>query len=93
MPCGDSSTAPRSTPVTTAWGAASRPPGCGARTPGHKRYDVDSSFEDQDHEWYDHDADPLELVNLAQDPARRARMRELFERLRSYEADEMDVSA
>jgi arylsulfatase len=66
-------------PSTGLWG----------KDPGHKRFDVDSAFEDQDHEWYDHDTDPLELVNLAQDPARRRELRELFERQRAYEQQEM----
>ena len=56
--------------------------GLWGRDPGHKLFDVDSDFDDQDHEWYDHDRDPLELVNLANDRARRAELRGLFERLR-----------
>ncbi len=66
-------------PSTGLWGA----------DPGHKLFDVDCDFDDQDHEWYDHDADPFELVNLANDRARRTEVRELFERLRRYEAQEM----
>ena len=66
--------------------------GLWGKDPGNKLFDVDSDFDDQDHEWYDHDSDPLELVNLANDPSRRAELRELFERLRRYEAQEM-VSA
>jgi arylsulfatase A-like enzyme len=69
-------------PSTGLWG----------RDPGHKLFGVDSDFDDQDHEWYDHDADPLELVNLANDRSRREELRALFERLRHYEAQEM-VSA
>ena len=53
---------------------------------GHKLFDVDARFEDQDHEWYDHTADPHELVNLAADRGRRAELREQYERLLSYEA-------
>ena len=56
---------------------------------GCKLFDLDCAFDDQDHEWYDHDADPFELVNLANDNGRRAELRELFERLRAYEAEEM----
>jgi arylsulfatase A-like enzyme len=63
-------------PSTGLWG----------RDPGAKLYDVDARFEDQDHEWYDHDADPDELVNLAVDRSRRADVREQFERLLGYEA-------
>jgi len=66
-------------PSTGLWGA----------DPGHKLFDVDCDFDDQDHEWYDHDSDPLELVNLANDRARRTEVRELFERLRRYEALEL----
>jgi len=66
-------------PSTGLWG----------KDPGRKLFDVDCAFDDQDHEWYDHDADPLELTNLANDPARRVELRALFERLRSYEATEM----
>jgi arylsulfatase A-like enzyme len=63
--------------------------GLWGRDPGHKLFDVDSDFDDQDHEWYDHGTDPLELVNLANERTRRAEVRELFERLRHYEATEM----
>jgi len=63
--------------------------GLWGRDPGHKLFDVDSDFDDQDHEWYDHGTDPVELVNLANDRARRAELRGLFERLREYEAKEM----
>ena len=44
-------------PSTGLWG----------KSPGHKLFDVDCSFDDNDHEWYDHDGDPHELVNLAND--------------------------
>ncbi len=64
--------------------------GLWGRDPGRKLFDVDSDFDDQDHEWYDHDTDPLELVNLANDPTRRTELRGLFERLRAYEAQEME---
>ena len=66
-------------PSTGLWG----------RDPGHKLFDVDCAFDDQDHEWYDHDSDPHELVNLANDPARAGALREHFERLRAYEATEL----
>jgi arylsulfatase A-like enzyme len=66
-------------PSTGLWG----------KDPGRKLFDVDASFDDQDHEWYDHDADPHELVNLANDPARAKELRAQFERLRAYEDTEL----
>ena len=63
--------------------------GLWGRDPVQKLFDVDSDFDDQDHEWYDHGSDPLELVNLANDRARRAELRGLFERLLAYEEQEM----
>ncbi len=68
-------------PSTGLWG----------KDPGRKLFDVDCDFDDQDHEWYDHDTDPLELVNLANDRSpTRAELRDLFGRLRAYESDEME---
>jgi arylsulfatase A-like enzyme len=61
---------------TTPWGTRSREP---------KLYDVDARFEDHDHEWYDLQEDPHELVNLAHDRGRQAELREWFERLRAAE--------
>jgi arylsulfatase len=52
-------------------------------------YGPDAAFEDQEHEWYDHHADPDELVNLAMDRGRRHELRERFEALRAIEAAEM----
>jgi arylsulfatase A-like enzyme len=66
-------------PSTGLWG----------RDPGHKLFDVDCDFDDQDHEWYEHSTDPLELVNLAHDRGRRSELRQQFERLLSYERDEL----
>ena len=68
-------------PATGLWG----------KDPGQKLYGVDAAFDDQDHEWYDHDADPLELVNRANDRARRSELRDLYERLRSYEEAELEA--
>ena len=65
--------------------------GLWGKDPGAKVFDVDSDFDDQDHEWYDHDADPLELVNLAHDRGRRAELRAQYERMLAYEADELDA--
>jgi hypothetical protein len=70
-------------PSTGLWG----------KDPGHKLFDVDAAFDDQDHEWYDHGEDPLELVNLANDRTRRAELRSFFARLRDYEAEELDALA
>jgi arylsulfatase len=64
-------------PSTGLWG----------RSPGHKLFDVDCDFDDNDHEWYDHDTDPAELVNLAHDRSRRSELRDTFERMRAYEAE------
>jgi arylsulfatase len=66
-------------PSTGLWG----------KDPGRKLFDVDCAFDDQDHEWYDHDSDPLELVNMANDRSRRQELRDVFERLRTYETEEM----
>ncbi|MHB8681720.1 MAG: sulfatase-like hydrolase/transferase [Acidimicrobiales bacterium] len=70
-------------PSTGLWG----------KDPGTKLYDADADFDDQDHEWYDHGADPGELVNLAQDRARRGELRALFERLLEYERGELVAPA
>ena len=64
-------------PSTGLWG----------RSPGHKLYDVDCAFDDNDHEWYDHGNDPHELVNLANDPGRAAGLREHYDRLMAYEQE------
>ncbi len=63
-------------PSTGLWG----------KSPGTKLFDTDCAFDDNDHEWYDHDRDPLELVNLANDRTRRTELREIYERMRGYEA-------
>jgi len=57
------------------------------KDPGRKLFDADCSFDDQDHEWYDHRTDPYELVNLANDRGRRQALRAEFERLLAYEAE------
>ena len=66
-------------PSTGLWG----------KDPGRKLFDLDADFDDQDHEWYDHDSDPHELVNLAHDRVRRAELRDVYERLRAYEQAEL----
>ncbi len=70
-------------PSTGLWGA----------DPGHKLFDVDSDFDDQDHEWYDHSTDPLELENLANDRGRRTGLKQQFDRLRTYEREELEPGA
>jgi arylsulfatase len=70
-------------PSTGLWG----------KDPGRKLFDVDCDFDDQDHEWYDHGADPYELVNLANDRGRRHALRVEFDRMREYEAVELDLLA
>ncbi len=57
-----------------------------SKTP--KMYDVDAAFEDHDHELYDLQEDPGELVNLAMDRGRRTELRDFFHRLKEYEAAE-----
>jgi arylsulfatase A-like enzyme len=63
--------------------------GLWGKPPGHKLFDVDCAFDDNDHEWYDHDSDPEELVNLANDPSRRKALRDTYERMRTYEAESL----
>jgi arylsulfatase A-like enzyme len=68
-------------------------PGTGlwGKPQGHKLFDTDADFADQEHERYDHDADPHELVNLAHDRGRRRELRENYERLLAYEAAELTL--
>jgi arylsulfatase len=72
------------------YGVGGGKPGTGlwGKEPGHKLFDVDAAFEDQEHEWYDHDSDPHELVNLANDRGRRTELRGHYERLLEYERAE-----
>ena len=60
----------------------------GTVVPGPKEIDADADFDDQEHEWYDHQEDPHELVNLANDRGRRKELREWFARLKEEEARE-----
>ena len=46
------------------------------------------TFDDQEHEFYDLQEDPHELVNLAMDRNRRAEIREWYQRLREAEIEE-----
>ena len=52
---------------------------------GTIQFDVDSPFEDHDHEWYDLQEDPHELINLAMDRGRRNELRQRFDELRAIE--------
>jgi arylsulfatase len=72
------------------YGVGGGKPGTGlwGKDPGHKLFDVDASFADQEHEWYDLHDDPYELVNLAHDAGRRTELHENYERLLEYEAAE-----
>lgn len=54
-----------------------------------KRYDLDAAFDDHDHEWYDLENDPHELVNLAADRSRRSELRSMFDRLLEIERSEL----
>jgi len=72
------------------YGVGGGKPGTGlwGTDPGRKLYDVDADFVDQEHEWYDLDDDPHELVNLARAGGRRSELQANFERLLEYEKDE-----
>jgi arylsulfatase len=52
-------------------------------------YGPDAAFEDQEHEWYDQQEDPHELVNLAMDNGRRPELRSRFDELLALEAKEL----
>jgi arylsulfatase A-like enzyme len=52
-------------------------------------YGPDAAFEDQEHEWYDQQEDPHELVNLAMDRGRRPELRQRFAELLDLEAKEL----
>ncbi|MCE2524829.1 MAG: sulfatase-like hydrolase/transferase [Acidimicrobiia bacterium] len=59
-----------------------------ARPPaGPKLFDIDADFDDQEHELYDLQEDPHELVNLAVDRGRRQEIRAWFDRLLATEAE------
>ncbi len=72
------------------YGVGGGKPGTGlwGKDPGHKLFDVDADFADQEHEWYDLHEDPHELVNLAHDGGRRADLHANYERLLEYERAE-----
>jgi len=50
------------------------------------RFGPDAHFLDQEHELYDLQEDPGELVNIAADPANGTRVREHFDRLLELES-------
>lgn len=72
------------------YGVGGGKPGTGlwGKDPGHKLFDVDADFVDQEHEWYDLQEDPHEQVNLARDGGRRPELHANYERLLEYEAAE-----
>ena len=53
-----------------------------------KRFDRDAAFDDQEHEFYDLQEDPHELVNLAMDRGRRREVRRWFDDLLALEQEE-----
>jgi arylsulfatase A-like enzyme len=73
------------------YGVGGGKPGTGlwGKEPGHKLYDVDAAFADQEHEWYDLTEDPGEMENLAHDRARRPELEANYQRLLDYEAAEL----
>ena len=77
------------------YGVGGGKPGTGlwGKDPGHKLFDVDADFVDQEHEWYDLHEDPHELVNLAHDGGRRAELHANYERLLEYEKAEFARSS
>jgi len=54
-------------------------------------YGPDAAFEDQEHELYDLQEDPHELVNLAHDRGRRNELRQRYEHLLALEAVELST--
>ena len=52
---------------------------------GTIQFEFDSPFDDHDHEWYDLQEDPHELINLAMDRSRRNELRTRFDELRAIE--------
>jgi arylsulfatase A-like enzyme len=52
---------------------------------GTIQFEFDSPFEDHDHELYDLQEDPHELINLAMDRSRRNELRTRFDELRAIE--------
>jgi arylsulfatase len=57
--------------------------------PTRMLYGPDAAFEDQEHELYDLQEDPHELVNLAHDRGRRAELHRRFDDLLALEAREL----
>ena len=52
---------------------------------GTIQFEFDSPFDDHDHEWYDLQEDPHELINLAMERSRRNELRTRFDELRAIE--------
>ena len=87
MRCGASSTGATSTPGTTGWAAASRAPGCGASRPAPSSTTSTAPSTTTTTSGTTTDADPHELDNLANDPARAEALRDQYERLLAYEQE------
>ena len=75
-------------PKTERVGGGKPASGLWGEDPGTKLYGVEAAFEDHEHEWYELDDDPHEMVNLAHDRGRRAELHDNFERLLEYERAE-----
>jgi hypothetical protein len=56
-----------------------------------KLFKADAAFEDHEHELYDLQEDPGELVNLAMDRSRRAEVRRWFDHLLELEAGHFET--
>lgn len=59
----------------------------GKALPGPMLFGRSAGFDEHDHEWYDLESDPHELVNLAMDRGRRVELRERFAELRAVESE------
>ena len=58
-----------------------------------KLFGPDAGFDDHDHEWYEAAEDPHEMVNLAHDPSRKQKVRELFHYQLELERDAFEPAS
>lgn len=72
------------------YGVGGAPKRSGEAWPTPKLVGVDAAFEEQEHELYDLQEDPHELVNLANDRGRSPTLRAWFNRLRALEREEFE---